>query len=605
VIFKASQLGKSFKGLVSYLQHGKDGQQHDRVEWQETRNLPTRAPQVAARMMAATAQQSERVQTPVYHFSVSFPLDDNVNRETMRRVADEVLRDLGLDKHQAVLISHRDTAHQHVHVAVNTVHPVKHRAWRKYRDWPRGRESLRRLEKELGLRQVPNPEQQRERVRNVQQQRAPLLERAREHAAPHFRNAASWGELERGLAAHGMKLHMTGRGMVLTDGQETVKASQIDRAFSRFNVEKRLGSHASYSASRDVASKQVLERSRRDSDQNQDSSRQARPPRETRYRAFSAGFDKLYADPPRARRAFLRAAEAEGPEQASARLQADPRQFGALRGETWPNVQERVTTAAGAGRAFAEARATRTLEKLKATLREHDQAVAREGGLHDAVRAAARARIERQIAWESRARAVAAMGDMRDALPDTFADPRGAARRIWQAARAGERPEQIAQDILNGSERFGVHRAEAKTRAFGFGTRWDKSAAVAAAPQTAQRVETALRAVEQAPSRPEMNRLDERRNSAERALGRAGSHTGLSSHALEKHIGVLMNRLVGSPQQYAARAMGPIAQAPLRIVNTVNQLRQLAAMVTAPHMAVTQAAWRAAGEIVRGIERGG
>ncbi len=604
MIFKASPLGKSFKGLISYLQHGKDGQQHDRVEWAETRNLPTRDPQVAARMMAATAQQSERVQTPVYAFSISFPLDDNVNRETMRRVADEVLRDFGLDKHQAVIISHRDTAHQHVHVAVNTVHPVRHRAWRKYRDWPRGRETLRRLEKELGLRQVPNPEQRRERVQDVQQQQAPLLERAREHAAPHFRHAASWGELERGLAAHGMKLHMTGRGMVLTDGQETVKASQIDRAFSRFNIEKRLGSHASYRASRDVASKQVLERARRDSDQNQDSSRQARPPRETRYRAFSAGFDKLYADPPRARRAFLRAAEAEGPEQASARLRADPRQFGALRGETWPNVHERASTAAGAGRAFAEAREARTLEKLQGALREHDRAVAREGGVRDAVRDAARARIERQIAREGRARAVAAVGDMRDALPDTFADPRGAARRIWRAARAGERPEQIAQDIRNGSERFGVHRAEAKARAFGFGTRWDKSAALAAAPQTAQRVEAALRAIEQAPSRPELNRLDGQRRDADRALERAGGHTGRSSQALEKQIGALMHRFAGSPQQYAARAMGPIAEAPLRLIRTVNQIRQLTAVVTAPHMALAQAAWRAAGEMVRGIERG-
>lgn len=466
MIFKANRLGKSFKGLISYLEKGKDGLQEGRMEWAEFRNLPTRDPQVAARIMAATSRLSERTEKPVYHFSVSFALDDNVTRETMRRVADSVLRDLGLEKHQAVVTSHRDTAHQHMHFAVNAVHPEKLRAWNKWQDWKRGRESLRILEKELGLRQVPNPEQRRERLRDVEHQRqAPLLERAREHAAPHFRNAASWGELERGLAAHGMKPQMTGRGMVLTDGQETVKASQIDRAFSRFNIEKRLGSHASYRASRDVASKQVNERNRRDSDQNQDSSRQARGPRDTRYRAFSTGFDRLYADPPRARRAFLRAAEAEGPDQASARLRADPRQFGALRDETWPNVQERVTTAAGAGRAFAEARAARprlTLKELKDALREHGRAVAREGGLHDAVRAAARARIERQIAWESRARAAAAMGDMRDARPDTFADPRGAARRIWQAARAGERPEQIVQDIRNGSERFGAHRAEAK-----------------------------------------------------------------------------------------------------------------------------------------------
>lgn len=50
--------------------------------------------------------------------------------------------------------------------------------------------------------------------------------------------------------------------------------------------------------------------------------------------------------------------------------------------------------------------------------------------------------------------------------------------------------------------------------------------------------------------------------------------------------------------------MGPIAQTPLRIVNTVNQLRQLAAMVTAPHLALAQAAWKATAEIARGIERG-
>lgn len=68
-----------------------------------------------------------------------------------------------------------------------------------------------------------------------------------------------------------------------------------------------------------------------------------------------------------------------------------------------------------------------------------------------------------------------------------------------------------------------------------------------------------------------------------------------------KQIGALMNWLMGSPQQYAAKAMGHITQAPLRIVGTVNQLR----LVYDAAPAVAQAAWRAAGEIVRGIEPGG
>jgi hypothetical protein len=162
MIFKANELGKSFKGLISYLERGKDGQQGGRIEWAEYRNLPTRDPQVAARIMAATSRLSERTQAPVYHFSVSFALEDKVSGETMRRVADGVLRDLGLHNHQAVVTSHRDTAHQHMHFAVNTVNPETHRAWRKWRDWPRGHDSMRRLEKELGLRQVPSPERKRE-----------------------------------------------------------------------------------------------------------------------------------------------------------------------------------------------------------------------------------------------------------------------------------------------------------------------------------------------------------------------------------------------------------------------------------------------------------
>jgi hypothetical protein len=81
-----------------------------------------------------------------------------------------------------------------------------------------------------------------------------------------------------------------------------------------------------------------------------------------------------------------------------------------------------------------------------------------------------------------------------------------------------------------------------------------------------------------------MNRLDERRNAAEGEVGRASERPGPSSRALQKQIGALMHRLAGSPQQYTAKAMGPIAQAPLGMINTVSQLRQLATLVTAPHM---------------------
>jgi hypothetical protein len=600
MIFKANALGKSFKGLVSYLETGKDGLQTGRVEWAETRNLPTRDPQVAARMMAATSRLSERTQAPVYHFSVSFALEDNVSRDAMRRVADGVLRDLGLEKHQAVVTSHRDTAHQHMHFAVNTVHPETGRAWNKYRDWPRGHESMRRLEKELGLRQVPSPARARQQELQDATPRGPesrsLLDRARQDASPLFRNAKTWGELEGGLAELGMKLKMTGRGMVLTDGKEEVKASDIDpkRSFSRYRMEQRLGSHADYRAMREVAGRGARSEagsSRPDSGQNQARAGQpSRPAPAGSYRAFSNEFQQLYDDPALARRTFLRSADKEGVDAAAAALRADPRRYGAIRTEAAAHVQERAEKAAGAGRAFAAARADRprpTLKELKEKLHELDAALQREGKLHDAVQLAARARIERQIAWEQRDRANTRVREMREALPGTYADPAAAARRIWRAARAGEAPESIARDIRNGSERFGPHRAEPKSRLWGLGTKWDKSAARAAAPDTAQRVEAALTAVAQAPRRPELNEVNRRSQAADGALSRARMGGGVSSQVLQQQVGGLMQRLGGMAQKYAVQAMGPIAQAPMK---AVSQAQQIAALVKAPHIALAQAA---------------
>lgn len=619
MIFKANELGKSFKGLISYLEKGKDGQQAGRMEWAEFRNLPTRDPQVAARIMAATSRLSDRTEAPVYHFSVSFALEDKVSRETMRRVADGVLRDLGLQNHQAVVTSHRDTAHQHMHFAVNTVNPETNRAWRKWRDWPRGHESMRRLEKELGLRQIPNPERKRQPLQQAVQGRRPLLERARdESVAVYFRTATTWGELERGLAEHGLRLRMTGRGMVVSDGQEDVKASEINRAFSRHRIEKRLGSHASYRAFREVAS-QVLDGTKGPprertvhSDRNADSSRAARPerPHAARYRAFTDGFGRLYDDPGLARWKYLRAAEADGADRAAAELRANPSRYGTVRADARPHLRERVETASSTGHDFAAARADRprlTLKELKEQLRELDAAIQREGRLHDAVQAAARARIEKQIAWEQRDRAVSRICEMREALPRTYANPTAAARKIWRAARDGESSESIARDIRNGSERFGAHKAEPKPRLMGFGKlRWDKAAARETAGDTAQRVEAALQAAAEAPRRPELIRLQDRGMKAERALEGAQAQQGPSSNILEKQVGGLMQQLSGAAQQHAARAMGPMAQAPLQMIQTVNQVRQLAMMVKAPHLALAQAALQTAVRMARGMEdRGG
>lgn len=278
MIARVLALGRSFKKLISYLKTGKDGRQlqRDRVEWMEFRNLPTRNPDTAACMMAATASESvSGTQTAVYHFSISCDPGDPVDGGTLRRVADRTIRDLGLEEHQVLIFAHKDRSHPHLHFVVNRVHPERGTLWRTWRDYYRIERSLRAQEQELGLQIVPGwnsvvvrgvdgglrvpaeHETGLQRVypaSNPRRGDAEFLRDVRAGAAQLLEQARGWAELERGLAEQGLSIRVKGGGITLTDGRLEAKASDVGREFSRGNLEKRFGSYPDYRARMAVAS---------------------------------------------------------------------------------------------------------------------------------------------------------------------------------------------------------------------------------------------------------------------------------------------------------------------------------------------------------------
>jgi hypothetical protein len=244
VIGRTFPFGKGFLGLARYLEHGEAGEHRDRVLWVESRNLPTEDPETAARLMAAHARLSVRTQRPVYHFVIAFDPGDPVDRESMRRVADAVLRKLGLEEHQALIVAHNDTEHPHMHLVVNRVHPVKHVAWENSWDWPKIEQELRVQEVELGMRRVPGHHGRvpgREPAPALERGDAAFLRFVQERAGPVMERAQSWAEVEQGLAATGLRVRVKGGGLTIHDGRQEVKASDVDRAFSRGKMEQRFG----------------------------------------------------------------------------------------------------------------------------------------------------------------------------------------------------------------------------------------------------------------------------------------------------------------------------------------------------------------------------
>jgi hypothetical protein len=244
------------RGLQDYLLDGRSGTEQDRVAWAAERNLPINDARCAAVVMDDTAAANPRVKKPVYHLSLSAAPGESFSREQWEAIADRLLKRLKLEEHQALLVAHRDKAHEHVHVMVNRVHPETLKAWDNGHDYYRRERALRHIERELGLREVPGPHyrlpgQERpapdrgltggERQEKERTGAAPWAEQVRARIREDVKTARTWAELEARLKEHGLHLRKRGRGLVITDGERMVKASRVHRGSSYAKLAERFG----------------------------------------------------------------------------------------------------------------------------------------------------------------------------------------------------------------------------------------------------------------------------------------------------------------------------------------------------------------------------
>lgn len=128
--------GRSFKGAALYVLHDKGkAKTSDRVAFVETVNLPTDNPSRAVAHMVDTATHAEQLKTangmttgrklekPVYHYTLAWHPTEAPTQAEQVEAARESMAALGLSDRQALIVSHNDTAHPHVHVIVNRVCP--------------------------------------------------------------------------------------------------------------------------------------------------------------------------------------------------------------------------------------------------------------------------------------------------------------------------------------------------------------------------------------------------------------------------------------------------------------------------------------------------
>ena len=158
---KVSKGGRSFAGAWKYYAHDRrtpeqaeEGEQvrtRERVGFVHTENLcGIEDDRAAIGLMVMTAEQSSRCEKPVYAFSLAWHPEEQPSKEEMIKAGQDALKALKMEEHQALFISHTETAHPHVHIIVNRVHPETGKAINLYKDQEKLQAWARQYEKERG-----------------------------------------------------------------------------------------------------------------------------------------------------------------------------------------------------------------------------------------------------------------------------------------------------------------------------------------------------------------------------------------------------------------------------------------------------------------------
>ncbi len=243
-----------FRGLVTYMLKGKGT---ERCTWYGAENLegidrPEDAG-VAINVVEAFQRANTRVKGDrTYHLIISLHPDD---RSLSERELDEVVRRavhaVGFSEHQYIAVRHSDQEHEHIHVAVNQIHPKTRKIHHPWRDVEAFKALASELEVELGLRcvdrsvaksQTKGAARDYECVQGLQS----FARWAKHEIAGRgeLSELASWQALHDRLAEAGVRLVRRGNGLALVDARRpelACKASALGRAWSKGSLTAHLG----------------------------------------------------------------------------------------------------------------------------------------------------------------------------------------------------------------------------------------------------------------------------------------------------------------------------------------------------------------------------
>ncbi|MBY0243102.1 MAG: relaxase/mobilization nuclease domain-containing protein, partial [Burkholderiaceae bacterium] len=236
----------NFSELISYLLDPQS--KTERVGQVNMTNCHSDTAEVATLEVLNTQAMNQRTSADkTYHLMLSFRAGEQPDAQTLQRLEREVCAALGFAEHQRISVVHHDTDNLHVHIAINKIHPVRHTVHTPYNDYRTLARICEKLEKEYGLandNHTPSKRGAEDRAVDMEQHAGveSLIGWIKRECWDDLRAAGTWGQLHQALRDNGLRLHLRANGLAITaaDGT-TIKASSLDRQFSKSRLEARLG----------------------------------------------------------------------------------------------------------------------------------------------------------------------------------------------------------------------------------------------------------------------------------------------------------------------------------------------------------------------------
>ncbi len=181
------------------------------------------------------------------HLVLSFPEGERLSHADWGAIAERFCEVLGFRDHQRISVVHDDTDNQHIHIAINKIHPRKLTIHNPYYDYKKVATLCEQIEQEYGLTQVNHETRIDKTERIIQDIEAKagiesLLGWIRRECLDSIKYADSWQCLHEVLQNYGLEIKERGNGLVFVSSNGVaVKASSVDRSLSKPNLIKRLG----------------------------------------------------------------------------------------------------------------------------------------------------------------------------------------------------------------------------------------------------------------------------------------------------------------------------------------------------------------------------